>query len=143
MPYRYREDIATADAAFEAWDATPEGMFATAAQATLGVMVADPEALAPREHRTFSLRADDLEMLLFEFLQEILFYKDAEQLLLRPGALNIEIESGGCRLQAEMHGEAIQPQRQELLVDVKAVTLHRFAAAWRDGAWRAFVILDI
>ena len=42
-----------------------------------------------------------------------------------------------------VRGEGIDRQRHPLLVDVKAVTLHRFRVALEDGAWRATVVLDV
>ncbi len=39
MPYKFLEDIATADAAFEALGSTPEELFTEAALATFEVMV--------------------------------------------------------------------------------------------------------
>ena len=51
MPYRYLEDIATADVAFEAWGDTLEEMFVAAADATMNVMVSDLDTIAPVEKR--------------------------------------------------------------------------------------------
>ncbi|HOV88133.1 MAG TPA: archease, partial [Syntrophobacteraceae bacterium] len=39
MPFRYIEDIATADVAFEAWGETLEDLCVAAADATMNVMV--------------------------------------------------------------------------------------------------------
>ncbi len=83
MPYRYLEDIATADVAFEAWGDTLEEMFVAAADATMNVMVSDLDTIARVEYRTLQATAEELDMLLFELLQELIFYKDAERLLLR------------------------------------------------------------
>ncbi len=86
MPYRYREDIATADIAFEAWGKTLEEMFIAAADATMNVMVGDLDSIADRERRMIEVRSDEIDMLLFELLQELIFFKDADMLLLRmPG----------------------------------------------------------
>ena len=54
-PYRYLEEIATADVAFEAWGATREEAFLAAADATLNTMVEEIGTVAPRERRIFSL----------------------------------------------------------------------------------------
>ncbi len=40
-------------------------------------------------------------------------------------------------------GEELDMDRHELVVDVKAVTLHRYALERVDKRWRAFVVLDI
>ena len=143
MPYRYLDEIATADAAFKAWGDTIETMFSAAADATLNVMVSELDTIAPIEHRTLEVAAEELDMLLFQLLQEIIFYKDAEQLLLRVAGIRIEKKDGQLLLTAEVSGEALQPKKHDLIVDVKAVTLHRFKVEETSRGWEALVILDV
>jgi SHS2 domain-containing protein len=47
------------------------------------------------------------------------------------------------QLNAVTTGEAIDRDRHEQRVDVKAVTLHRFQLEKTDDGWTAMVILDI
>jgi SHS2 domain-containing protein len=129
--------------AFEAWGDTPEETFVSAGDATINVMVDALDAIVPRESRSIALASDALDMLLFELLQELIYYKDAEQLLLRLHSLRIEDKDGSYRLLAEARGEKIDRERHPLNVDVKAVTLHRFAVERTPTGWRAAVILDI
>lgn len=143
MPYRYLEDIAIADAAFEAWGDTVEELFRAAADATLAVMVQEVASIVPAEERALYLESDALDLLLFELLQEIIFYKDAEELFLRITGLRVQERDGGYVLDATARGEKIDPARHELLVDVKAVTLHRFRVEKTPKGWEATVILDI
>jgi SHS2 domain-containing protein len=49
---------------------------------------------------------------------------------------------GRFSLTAAAWGETIDPSRHELLVDVKAVTLHRFRVEKASRGWEATVILD-
>ncbi|HEY5192202.1 MAG TPA: archease [Candidatus Deferrimicrobium sp.] len=142
-PYRYLEEIATADVAFEAWGATKEETFLAAADATLNTMVEEIGTVAPREPRVFTLAADSLDLLLLELLQELVYHKDAERLLLRVRDLRIEETGSGYRLHAEAIGETIDPGRHPLLADVKAVTLHRLAVERIPDGWRAVVVLDV
>ena len=142
-PYRYLEGIATADVAFEAWGATKEETFLAAADATLNTMVEEIGTVAPRERRVFSLAADSLDLLLFELLQELVYRKDAERLLLRVRNMRIEETRSGYRLHADAYGETIEPGRHPLLADVKAVTLHRLAVERTSDGWRAVVVLDV
>jgi SHS2 domain-containing protein len=141
--YRYLEEIATADVAFEARGATREETFLAAADATLNTMVEDIGTVAPRERRVFSLAADSLDLLLFELLQELVYRKDAEQLLLRIRDLRIEEAGSGYRLHAEAIGETIDSGRHPLLADVKAVTVHRLVVERTPDGWRAVVVLDV
>jgi SHS2 domain-containing protein len=109
----------------------------------MNVMVDELDAIRPRESRRIDLVTDALDMLLFELLQELIYYKDAEQLLLRVRDLRIEEKDGSYHLFAEAHGETIDTERHPLNVDVKAVTLHRFIVEKTAAGWRAAVILDI
>ena len=143
LRYRYLEEIATADVAFEALGATPEETFLAAADATLNTMVEEIGTVAPVERRVFSLAAESLDLLLFELLQELVYRKDAERLLLRVRDLRIEESGSGYRLHAEAHGETIDPGRHPLLADVKAVTLHRLVVERTPDGWRAVVVLDV
>ena len=143
MPYQYLDDIATADAAFKAWGETLEELFTAAAEATMNVMVADLATIAPEQQRYFSVEADAVDMLLFELLQEIIFYKDAEQLLLRVAEVQISGGDDLWSLNATAVGETLNMEKHELVVDVKAVTLHRFQVEKTDHGWEALVILDI
>lgn len=143
MPYRYLPDIAIADVAFEALDETLEGLFLAAAEATMNVMVGDLETIVERETRVIQAEEAELDMLLFQLLQELIFFKDAERLLLRVKSLAIRRLSEGYQLWAEARGEELDPARHDLVVDVKAVTLHRFQVEPTARGWQATVILDI
>ena len=143
MPYRFLPDIATADTAFEATGASREEMFSAAADALTNVMVEDLATVRPVQELEIVLEHGDLDLLLFAFLQELIYYKDARRLLLRAAFVSITDEETSLKLRAVIQGEEIDPDRHPMVVDVKAVTLHRFAVGQRDGTWRATVVLDI
>ena len=143
MSYRFIEDIAIADVAFEAWGDDLAGVLASAAEATLNVMVSDLDSVASRDRRTVNLEAEEPDLLLFDFLQEVIFFKDAHRLLLRPENVVAEAREGIFTVTADLVGEELDMERHDLVVDVKAVTLHRFVVERVDGRWRAFVVLDI
>ena len=143
MPFRYREDIATADIAFEAWGATREELFVASAEALLDTMVADAADVGSSEEFSLHLENRELDLLLYGFLAELVYYKDARRLLLQAGELTFSEHGGMLILDAVVCGERIDPARHRLRVDVKAVTLHRLQVACEDGLWRATVVLDI
>lgn len=143
MPYKYLEDIATADVAFEATGETVEEMFTAAAEATMGVMVSDLSAIQPQEEIHLSVEHEEIDMLLFNFLQELIFYKDSRLLLLRASHTAITRTPSGYLLTAHLQGEQIDSSRHPMNVDVKAVTLHRFAVEQTASGWKATVVLDI
>ncbi len=133
----------TADAAFEAWGATPEELFTAAADATLNVMLADLDTVRKEREVTIDLANVEMDLLLFDFLNELVFYKDARRLLLRPEYLTIVPGPAGIALHAVTRGEEIDFSRHDLSADVKAVTLHRFKVEETAEGWRASVVLDI
>jgi len=143
MPYRFLEDIATADAAFEACGESVEETFLSAAEATTRVMIEDTGTIRARENISINLENIELEMLLFDFLQEIIFLKDSRCLLLRITSLQINLDSSPLTLTAEAAGETIIQGHHPLLTDVKAVTLHRFGIKRDETGWIASVVLDI
>jgi Archease protein family (MTH1598/TM1083) len=40
-------------------------------------------------------------------------------------------------------GEEIDPEKQELLADVKAVSLHHFSVGKATDGWKATVVIDV
>jgi SHS2 domain-containing protein len=143
MPYQFLEDIATADIAFKAWGRNLEEAFIAAADATMNVMVEEIDSIQPRESRDIRLKNDSVDLLLHDFLQELIYHKDSERLMLRVKRVRIDEESSPFTLQGIAQGETLDPERHHPGVDVKAVTLHRFRLEKTDRGWEALVILDI
>ncbi len=91
----------------------------------MNVMVEDLASIAPKEQREIDLEERAPDMLLFDLLQELIYYKDAEQLLLRIEKLNRNGERGIVPPSGERGRGETRPWRHEQRADVKAVTLHR------------------
>ena len=143
MSYRYIEDEATADIAFEAVGKDLPQVFENAGDALINVMIENLEAIQPRETRPVELHNSALDLLLIDYLQELIYYKDSQQLLLRAHDLEITKQDEDWHLSGLLKGERLDSRRHPLLVDVKAVTLHNFSLKQNDHGWRAHVILDI
>ena len=143
MPYQYLEDIGTADIAFEATSRDLPELFSASADATMNVMVDNLDAIESRETRQIELENDNIEMLLFDFLQEFIYFKDAKRLLLRAREIQIEQKDETYSLKSKVVGEQLDDTRHQQRADVKAVTLHGFSVEKRDGGWKAKVLLDI
>src|SRR5947207_3262722 len=143
MPYKYLEEIGTADIAFEATGRDLPELFIAAADATMNVMIDNLDAIESRETREIELSSDKIDMLLFDFLQELIYFKDANRLLLRAGKTQIDQKDEGYFLRARVAGERLDDTRHRQRADVKAVTLHGFSVEKRDARWKARVLLDI
>lgn len=143
MPYRFIDEIATADVAFKAEGSTIEEVFTAACEATLNTMIENLSSIERKIAKSIRLESDTLDMLLFDLLQELIYYKDAEQLFLKVTSLFVAKKDAGYSLIAEMHGEKIDPQKHNLIVDVKAVTLYSFKVERTPTHWQATVVLDV
>ena len=144
MPYRFLEDAPVADVGFVASGDTLAACFQAAADATLAVMLGNPEQLEARQEVQLHVEADTRELVLLRFLEEFIYYKDAHGLLLRATAVRVTDGGDGWQVDATAAGEPIDPSRHRLAADPKAVTLHRLQVARIDGgAWEATVVLDI
>jgi SHS2 domain-containing protein len=143
MPYKFLEEIGTADIAFEATGRDLPELFSDAADATMNVMIDNLDAIEPRETRQIELSNDKIDMLLFDFLQELIYFKDAERLLLRVRDMQIDEREEKYFFKAKVAGETLDAARHHQRADVKAVTLHDFSVEKEDGGWRARVLLDI
>jgi SHS2 domain-containing protein len=143
MPYHYIEDVGIADIAFEATGRDLPELFAAAADATMNVMIDNLDAIESRETRQIELANDKIDMLLFDFLQELIYFKDARRLLLRVREAQIDQEDEAYSLKAKVAGEQLDDARHHQRADVKAVTLHGFSVEKHEGGWKAGVLLDI
>src|SRR5437764_1564309 len=127
MPYEYLEEIGTADIAFEATGRDLPELLRDAADATTNVMIDNIETIQPRQTRQIELSNDKLDMLLFDLLQELIFLKDAERLLLRIREVQVDQRDEIYVMKATAQGEPVDAERHHQRADVKAVTLHDFS----------------
>ncbi len=142
MPYRFVEGVAIADVTFEASGKTLEEVFESAGKALTNSMVEDLGTVEEKVEKSFCLKAKSEERLLHDFLDELVFYKDAEQLLFSGYSLRISEKDGQWCLEADLKGEKLDMKKHDLTVDVKAVSWHMYRLEKKEG-WKAFVILDV
>ncbi len=143
MPFEYVEDAVTSDVTFQAWGASLDDVFAAAVDALTSAMVTDLAALRPATRRVVEVAAPALDLLLLRLLDEVIFLKDSEGLLLRAEQVTVTPGDRPPRARAVLVGERIDRARHELIADVKAVTLYGLNVARRDGLWQARVTLDV
>src|SRR5207302_4075638 len=143
MPYHYLEEIGTADIAFEATGRDLPELFMAAADATMNVMIENMDAIEPRETRRIELTNDKIDMLLFDFLQELIYFKDAERLLLRVRETRIDEKEEKYFLKAKGAGELLDETRHHQRADVKAATLHAFSVEKENCGWTARWLVDL
>lgn len=141
--YHVLEDVALADAAFEANGDTPSELFLAAAQAVIQTL-ANPSTVKQTWRRDLEREALDLPSLLFDWLSEIVYLKDAEGVVFNGTTVHVEQRPDATwYLRGTLTGETIDAARQELRSDVKAVTKHLYEVRQAGGKWLARVVIDI
>lgn len=132
----------TADVMFEAYGKTLNELFENAALATQETQV-DLKDVKGKIKRKINLKNKSIEMLLFDFLQELIFLKDSQYSLFSKFKINIKKNKDNFVLESEISGEKINPKKHKLKVDVKAVTFHKFYVKKIKHKWKSRIILDI
>jgi len=133
---------ATGDLAFVAHGPTLEAMFAAAAAALLAATVEEPERIGAEVRQRVSLAEPALDLLLLGWLDELIWLRDARQLLARADRLEVTRDGAGWRLEGEVAGETIGPQLR-LRAEVKAATAHGRHVERTATGWEARVTLDV
>jgi SHS2 domain-containing protein len=140
MPFKFIEDVAIADVAFEATGKDLNELFKSAAQAVIESM-ANTKTIKPTIKKEIKKKAKKIEELLFEFLEEIVYLKDKDAIVFHD--VDVKVDEKKMTVNAVLRGDAIQPEKQELHQDVKAVTMHYYIVEKKDNKWKANVVLDI
>jgi SHS2 domain-containing protein len=139
---RYRFLQHTADAKFQAFGATLGEAFANAALAVASVMW-DWAKVARNVRLPVGVQGQDLERLLVNYLEEILFLLDTRAFLLA-GVENIRLEEteAGWRLAADFVGDT-NPAKYEITGEVKAVTYNEMRIERHARGASVQVVIDL
>ncbi len=143
MGFEIVDDITRADIAYRIYGNSIEELFESGAHAVISAMIENPESISKDIKKNIELLNQEIDMLLFNFLQEFIFYKDSESLLLLPDFLEITDTGNSHNLKSTLYGETIKREKHALNVDVKAVTMHNFNLKFKDDTWTATLVLDV
>jgi SHS2 domain-containing protein len=140
MPYRFVDH--TGDVAVDLDAPDVATLFADAADALTDTLV-DRSAVVATASREVRLASPDLELLLVDWLSELLFAFEAEGWLTRAAAVRIGRSGDDWSLHATVRGERFQPERHQARVLVKAITYHALAIHQTASGATARVVFDI
>ena len=139
MPPSHRYLKHTGEVAVRASGANLAEAMAGAAQALFGVMV-DLRGVRVRRWTEVTVRSTDVESLLVEWLNELLFRWETKGVLLRRFVVE---EVSPTRLRARCGGEPYSERRHRLKLDVKAATYHQTRVLQGEQGCTAYVVLDV
>ena len=111
----------TSDIGLKACGATLSGAFANAALGMFS-LIAELENVGEKESRKVEVKADDIDGLLFEWLNSLLYYFDVEMLIFKRFDI---IEFEDTHLTAMCYGEKYDSSSHSLKMGVKSATYHQ------------------
>ena len=118
---------------------TPAAAFEQAALAMTAVIVA-PREIRERAELEMELEARDLEYLLYQWLNELVFQMATRRMLF--GRFHVSID--GARLHASAWGEPVDRALHRPVVEVKGATFTALEVRRRDdGLWLAQCVVDV
>jgi SHS2 domain-containing protein len=118
---------------------SPAEAFEQAALALIAVM-SDPATVQPRQEVPVRCEAPDLELLLVEWLDRVIYEVATRHMLF--GRFEVRID--GFRLDGRAWGEPIDPARHPRVVEAKAATLTSLRVAQdAGGRWIAECVVDV
>jgi SHS2 domain-containing protein len=139
MMKRYEVLDHTADIGIVVHGEDLKALFENAGEAFFHLLT-DLRKVKRRVERRIDIRGENLDRLMVDWLSELLYLHDVENLLFR----GFKVESvGEDGLRAIAKGEPFQEGVHVIKTEVKAVTYHQIAVRQENGCWRAQVILDL
>ncbi len=139
--YKFLEDVAIADIAYEAYGKDLNELFENAAMAIFELS-ANLKTIQAKKKLEIELENEKIENLLYDFLSEILFLKDSKYMVFKKVKVSIK-ENKKYQLKAIIEGDTINPQKQQLENDIKAVTMHMFKIEKIENGYKATIVVDI
>ena len=115
-------------------------------QAAIGVyeVVTDTAKIRPERRIDVDIRGEDLENLLYRWIEELLVYTDAEGLVFSIARVcRILKEQGEYKIVASVWGEPFDPERHEQRTIVKAMTYAQMEIRREGECWRVQFVVDI
>jgi SHS2 domain-containing protein len=132
----------TADVLFKAEAPTLGQLFE---QCALALEETQVDITKVEEKQTLKITGENenIERLLFDFLDDLVFYKDSELLIFSRFEIKIEQKADKFHLVCKAYGDKLDHSKHDPKVDVKAITMHLFEVKEIEDGWSAQVLIDI
>ena len=128
-----------ADIGFRTRGKTLEELFANSGHALISIIL-DPENTTLTGHWLLEAEGADIESLLVNWLNEILYYVDTKRVVF--ARLFVTFPEP-LRVQCHAEGEPRDPVKHPVRLFVKAVTYHQLKISRTQDTWMAEVYVDV
>ncbi len=128
----------TADVGIRAYGASINEAFANAAKGLFS-LITELDDVEESEHRDIELTAPDQESLLVEWLNELIYLFDAENMLFKRFDIT---QLSNTHLKARSYGHEVDSSKHKLKMGVKAATYHMLKIDKSNGS-KVQILFDI
>lgn len=129
----------TADVGIKAYGENISEAFENAAKGMFDI-ITDNSTIESKGEYKISLESDDLEQLLVDWLSELLFIFETEQMVM--GEVNVDLDIDNNSLKAEVFGEEFDTSKHKIGAEIKAVTYHMLEVK-TEKPYHVQVLFDI
>lgn len=140
VKYEYLDH--TADVQIHSWGDTLKEAFEQSAVAMYGYMT-EIDTVEIKEKQEIEVEQDDMQNMLFHFLDECLFLFCAEPFFIGRKVQITEFDQDNFRLKAVVFGEEFDLDKHPQGSEVKAITYSNMQIHDNDEQHELFVIIDI
>ena len=132
----------TADVQIHSWGSSLEDSFTEAGYALVDYMT-DREGILPKHSYTISITASDIQKLLYQFLDELLYHFFVDYAVHDISISSIEqVAADNFVLEAVVRGEEFDRERHRCGCEVKAITYSNMSISL-SPPYDIYVIIDI
>jgi len=140
MKYEYLDH--TADVQLHAWGDTLKEAFEHVATSMFGYMT-DLDTVEMQQQVTITAKGDDMEGLLFHFLDEWLFIFSADDFFIPRKIIITNFDPENFEITSVGYGETFDLQKHPQGTEVKAITYSAMQIYDKEDQHEVFVIIDI
>lgn len=137
------DGVTSADIAVRFCGNNMKEILTISAEAFLSIVLENPNVFQATFEKNILIKAKSEEMLLYRFLDELVFLKDAKKLLARLKEGEIEVVDGDVVFRGTLAIDEIDHRRHRFNVDIKAVTFHGLSCEKKNGGYSAQVVFDV
>ncbi len=125
---RYEYFNTTADIGLKSYGKTLNEAFENAGLAIFNI-ISETSDVEPLHEIEFEITSEDEVSLLYDYLEELLFYHEVEFMLF--SRFHVEIDEN-LHLRAKIEGEPINWDKHERKTEIKAITFHKMCVEKTD-----------
>ena len=138
---KYEYFDVTADIGFKAYGNTLDEAFENAGLAIFNI-ISYTSNISSYVGKVFEITSEDEVSLLYDYLEELLFYHEVDFMLFSKFEVEIEKVGEDFHLKARIMGEPINWEKHERKTEIKAITYHKMDVK-KIGHYELQAIVDL